>query len=237
MKNKKLLIGAVSVIVVIMAIALIIIARRLPSTAEGYQAFFTAFAGFAALLTGIALALFTYQQYILRQTEHKLLYEPQMLLRSTWAPLTGELTYKDITYPYIVEWTVFILNTSQEPIIIESMALKIRQFEKENKPNTENEYLSLPSYHVLNQEGLEYTKFPVTVSTPKEVRWIIEGNSAGHDFENLFGDSDNRRFQLIFRIGATKPQDPSNTLIMEHVSNPFRVPKDAKWGDSKHILY
>jgi len=226
-RNRWISIGLLILVAVV--IGLIFVARQLPPTPQGYQAFFTAFAAIAALLTGIALAVFAYQQYKLRQTEHRLLFDSQILLRSAETPITGELTYNNQRYPYRIEWTVLILNTSQQPIIIEFMSLRIRQWGWE-KASYKDGYLSLPSYHVLEPEGLE-SPFQVTQTTPQRIRWIIESYNAGMELDDSFGDSNNRNFQLIFYVQAINPQDPSTPIIKGIVSNPFHVPKDAPWGN------
>ncbi len=227
-RNKWISIGLLVLVVIV--IGLIFIARQLPPTPQGYQAFFTAFAGIAALGTGIALGVFAYQQYKLRQTEHSLLFEPQILLRSTGTPISGEeLRYNNQRYPYRIEWTVLILNTSQQPILIEFMLLRIRQRGWGKTPDKDG-YLSPPSYYVLEPNGLE-PPFQVTQTTPKRIRWIIEGYNASQELDDSFGDSNNRDFELIFYVEATNPQDPSTPIIEGIVSNPFPVPKDAPWGD------
>ena len=224
-RNRWITIGAV----VLVAIILVpIFARQLLPVPQEYQAFLTAFAATGAWVTGIALALFTYQQYKLRQTEHRLLFEPQILLRSAGTPITGELTYKNQKYPYSIEWTVLIHNTSQQPILIEFMSLRIIQ-RGWGKATDKEGYLSPPSYHVLEPNGLE-PPFEVTLTTPQRIRWIIEGINAGLDLEDNFGDSNNRNFQLIFYVQAINPQDPSTPIFYGISSNSFRIPKDAKWG-------
>jgi len=231
-RNRWISIGAVVFVAIV--IGLIFVARQLPPTPQGYQAFFTAFAGIAALGTGIALGVFAYQQYKLRQTEHRLLFEPQILLKSAGTPKPGKLTYNNKIYPYGIEWTVLILNTSQQPIHIESMLLRIRQWGW-GKATDKEGYLNIPSYHVLEPDGLE-PPFQVTLTAPQRIRWIIEGYNAGQDLDDFFGDSNNRNFELIFYVQATNPQDPSTSIFYGIISNSFRVPKDAKWGNSTGVL-
>ncbi|MBE9513174.1 MAG: hypothetical protein IMY77_03890 [Chloroflexi bacterium] len=222
------------ILVVILAlVAIIIVAifvpRQLQLDPQGYQTFYMAFAATGAWVTGIALAMFAYQQYKLRQTEHGLLFEPQILLRSAGTPITGELTYNNQRYPYRIEWTVLILNTSQQPILIEFMSLRIRQWGW-GKATDKEGYLNTPSYHVLEPDGLE-PPFQVTLTTPRRIRWIIEGYSAGQDLDDFFGDSNNRNFEFIFYVQAINPQDPSTSIWYGISSNSFRIPKDAPWGD------
>ena len=225
-RNKWISIGLLVLVAIV--IGLFFLAQQLPTTTRGYQTFFTAFAAVAALGTGIALVFVAYQQYKLRQTEHSLLFEPQILLRSAGTPITGKLTYNNWIYPYGIEWTVLILNTSQQPILIEFMSLRIRQ-RGWGKATDKDGYLSLPSYHVLEPDGLE-PPFQVTLTTPQRIRWIIEGYNAGQDLDDFFGDSNNRNFELIFYVQATNPQDPSTSIFYGIISNSFRIPKDAKWG-------
>ena len=223
-RNRWISIGLLVLVVIILVP--IFARQRLPDPQE-YQAFLTAFAATGAWVTGIALALFAYQQYRLRQTEHSLLFEPQILLRSAGTPITEELKYNNQRYPYRVEWTVLILNTSQQPILIEFMSLRIRQW---GKATDKEGYLNIPSYHVLEPDGLE-PPFQVTLTTPQRIRWIIEGYNAGQDLDDFFGDSNNRNFELIFYVQATNPQDPSTSIFYGIISNSFRIPKDAPWGD------
>jgi len=225
-RNKWILIGLLSLAVVILVP--IFVARQLQLDSQGYQTFYTAFAATGAWVTGIALALFTYQQYKLRQTEHRLLFEPQILLRSGGTPIAGAMTYNNKKYPYCIEWTVFIHNTSQQPIVIVFISLGIRQLGWGKVPDKDG-YLSIPSYHVLEPEGLE-SQFQVTQTTPQRIRWIIEGYNAGQDLDDFFGDSNNRNFELIFYVQATNPQDPSTSIFYGITSNSFRIPKDAPWG-------
>lgn len=224
--NRWITIGLVALVAIILVP--IFVARQLQLDAQGYQTFYIAFAATGAWVTGIALALFTYQQYKLRQTEHRLLFEPQILLKSAGTPKLGKLTYNNKIYPYGIEWTVLILNTSQQPIHIESMLLRIRQWGW-GKATDKEGYLSPPSYHVLEPDGLE-PPFQVTLTTPQRIRWIIEGYNAGQDLDDFFGDSNNRNFELIFYVQATNPQDPSTSIFYRIISNSFRIPKDAKWG-------
>ncbi len=207
-------------------IGLIFVARQLPPTPQGYQTFFIAFAGIGAWVTGVALAVFAYQQYKLRQTEHSLLFQPQLLLRSAGTPIAKDLRYKNQKYPYGIEWSVLIHNTSQQPILILCMLLRIRQWER---GTYKDGYLSSPSYHVLEPDGLE-PPFQVTQTTPQRIKWIIEGYNAGQDLDDSFGDSNNRNFQLIFYAQAINPQDPSTPIFYGINSNSFRIPKDAPWG-------
>lgn len=226
-RNRWILIGLLVLAAVILVA--IFVPRQLQLDPQGYQTFFIAFAGIGAWVTGIALAVFAYQQYKLRQTEHRLLFEPQILLRSAGTPITGELTYNNQRYPYRIEWTVLILNTSQQPILIEFMSLRIRQWGW-GKATDKEGYLNIPSYHVLEPDGLE-PPFQVTLTTPQRIRWIIEGYNAGQDLDDFFGDSNNRNFELIFYVQATNPQDPSTSIFYGIISNSFRIPKDAPWGD------
>jgi len=230
-RNRWITIEAVVLVAII--VGLIFVARQLPATPQGYQAFFIAFAGIGAWVTGVALAVFAYQQYKLRQTEHRLLFEPQILLKPAEIQEPEKLTYNNKIYPYGIEWTVLIHNTSQQPIFIESMSLRIIQ-RGWGKAADKEGYLSPPSYHVLEPNGLE-PPFEVTLTTPQRIRWIIEGTNAGLDLEDNFGDSNNRNFQLIFYVQAINPQDPSTSIFSRIISNSFRIPKDAKWGTSTPV--
>ena len=226
-RNRWALLGILALIAIILVP--IFVARQLQLDSQGYQTFFIAFAGIGAWVTGIALAVFAYQQYKLRQTEHRLLFEPQMLLDSAGIPIAAGLRYKNQKYPYAIEWTVLIHNTSQQPILIKFMSLRIMQLGW-GKVTDKEGYLNKPSYHVLEPDGLE-PPFQVTLTTPQRIRWIIEGYNAGQDLDDSFGDSNNRNFQLIFYVHAINPQDPSTPISRVIGSNSFRVPKDAKWGD------
>ena len=223
-RNKWISIGLLVLVVIVSS--LIFVARQLPATTQGYQAFFTAFAAIAALGTGIALAVLAYQQYKLRQTEHGLLFEPQILLRSAGSPITGELRYNNQKYPYRIEWTVLIHNTSRIPVPIEFMEVEVRCWGEDSGKKL---YLSPAYCYILEPEGLQ-PPFQFILTEPQRIRWIIEGPDVGHELDYVSGDSGNRRFELIFRIYATIPQGPSVPIIKELVSNPFPVPQNAKWG-------
>lgn len=224
-RNKWISIGLLVLVVIILVP---IFARQLLPDSLEYQAFLTAFAATGAWVTGIAIVVFAYYQYKLRQTEHSLLFEPQILLRSAGTPITGELKYNNQKYPYVIDWSVLIHNTSQQPIFIEFMSLGIIQ-RGWGKTSDKIGYLTPSSYHVLEPNGLK-PPFTVTLTTPQRIRWIIEGYNADSDIERDFGDSNNRNFELLFRAIVTDPQDPSTPTIKGIVSNSFRIPKDAPWG-------
>ena len=218
--------------IVILALAVIILvpifARQLLPVPQEYQAFLTAFAATGAWVTGIALALFTYQQYKLRQTEHRLLFEPQIVL-SGGSPKIGLGVFNNKKYPYRIEWPVFIYNTSQMPVLIEYMQVRVKLAGEDSG----REGLISPTYcHVVEPENLS-EQFEVTLTKPCHITWIVEGSSAGDVFDYVSGDSGKRDFVLIFRVIAKRPQDPEEAIFpRETVSWPIHVPKDANWGPS-----
>jgi len=218
--------------IVILALAVIILvpifARQLLPVPQEYQAFLTAFAATGAWVTGIALALFTYQQYKLRQTEHRLLFEPQIVL-SGGSPKIGLGVFNNKKYPYRIEWPVFIYNTSQMPVLIEYMQVRVKLAGEDSG----REGLISPTYcHVVEPENLS-EQFEVTLTKPCHITWIVEGSSAGDVFDYVSGDSGKRDFVLIFRVIDKRPQDPEEAIFpRETVSWPIHVPKDANWGPS-----
>lgn len=225
-QNTWISIGLLVVIVIVLG--LIFVARQLPATPQGYQTFFMAFAGVGAWVTGITLAVFAYQQYKLRQTEHRLLFEPQIFL-SGGSPKIGLGVFNNKKYPYRIEWPVFIYNTSQMPVLIEYMQVRV----KLTGEDSGREGLISPTYcHVVEPENLS-GQFEVTLTKPCHITWIVEGSSAGDVFDYVSGDSGKRDFVLIFRVIAKRPQDPEEAIFLrETVSWSIHVPKDANWGPS-----
>ncbi len=226
--NKWISIG----LLVLLAIILVpILARQLLPDSLTYQAFLTAFAATGAWVTGIALAVFAYQHYKLRQTEHRFLFEPQIILISAGDAIAKAMTYKNKKYPYCIEWTVLIHNTSRIPVLIKFMEVEVKCWEEDYGNKL---YLSPAYCYVLEPADLQ-PPFRFILTEPHPIRWIIEGPDVGHELDFVSGDSGKRRFELIFRIHATIPQGPSAPIIKELVSNPFTVPQNAKWGTSTPV--
>ena len=124
-RNRWITIGAVVLVAIV--IGFIFVARQLPPTPQGYQAFFTAFAGVAALGTGVALAVFVYQQYKLRQTEHRLLFEPQILLNSVNPDLPNSIfCFKEIN-PYSLSTHIMIIMGNFRRTAVSSSCIFIRK--------------------------------------------------------------------------------------------------------------
>lgn len=218
-------------LLVVIVIGLIFVARQLPPTTQGYQTFFIAFAGIGAWVTGIALAVFAYQQYKLRQTEHSLLFNPQLLLSSS-APIIGEAVYNRRDYPYRIEWSMLIQNTSSVPIIIGHMAIKVKSARGDLG---REEYIPYDCYFILEPDGLE-PPFQVTIAAPQRVKYVIAGRDMAQVLDYVSGNSKSRVFELIFKVRATIPQGQSAPTIMETASIPFIVPEKAKWGNSTPAL-
>lgn len=215
-------------------VGLIFLWRQLPATPERYQAFFTAFAGIGAWVTGISLAAFAYQQYKLRQTEHNLLFNPQLILTSGIPSIHGLLFYPFLTKPepYQIEWHVIIQNTSQIPILIQDMEVCVRLVGEESGEQSR----LTPSYcHIAEPDNLTRS-FEVNLNNSKRIVWIIEG-SAGDVFDWVSRYSDKRDFVLIFRVFAKISQDSDAPIsYKETVSWPIHVPKDANWVSKTPFL-
>lgn len=223
-RNKWISIGLLVLVVIILVP---ILARQLLPDSLEYQAFLTAFAATGAWVTGIAIVVFAYYQYKLRQTEHSLLFNPQLLLSSS-APITGEAVYNNRKYPYRIEWSVFIQNTSSVPIIIEHMAIKVKSARGDLG---REEYIPYDCYFILEPYGLE-PPFQVTIAAPQRIKYVIEGRDMAQVLDYVAGNSKSRVFELIFKVRATIPQGHSTPTIMERDSIPFIVPENAKWGNS-----
>jgi len=228
-RNRWILI--VTLVLVAIILVLIFVARQLQLDSQGYQTFFIAFAGIGAWVTGIALAVFAYQQYKLRQTEHRLLFNPQVLL-SRSAPITGEAVYNNRKYPYRIEWSVFIQNTSSVPIIIEHMAIKLKSARGDLG---REEYIPYDCYFILEPDGLE-PPFQVTIAAPQRIKYVITGRDMAQVLDYVAGDSNSRVFELIFKVRATTPQSPTTPTIMETISVPIIIPENAKWGNPTPYL-
>jgi len=230
-RNRWILIGLLVLAAVILVA--IFVPRQLQLEPQGYQTFFIAFAGIGAWVTGIALAVFAYQQYKLRQTEHRLLFEPQILLTSGSISITGLRTYPFLEKPepFQIKWTVVIQNTSQIPLLIEHMEVYVK-LEKDS----ERQAFLTPTYcHVVEPNNLT-TPFEVTLTKPQRIVWIVEG-SAGDIFDYVSGDSGKRDFIFIFRILAKNPRDPGGPFLSQKtLSWPIHVPKDANWVSKTPFL-
>lgn len=230
-RNRWILIGLLVLAAVILVT--IFVPRQLQLDPQGYQTFFIAFAGIGAWVTGIALAVFAYQQYKLRQTEHRLLFEPQILLTSGNISITGLRTYPFLEKPepFQIKWTVVIQNTSQIPLLIEHMEVYVK-LEKDS----ERQAFLTPTYcHVVEPNNLT-TPFEVTLTKPQRIVWIVEG-SAGDIFDYVSGDSGKRDFIFIFRVLAKNPRDPGGPFLsQETLTWPIHVPKDANWVSKTPFL-
>lgn len=235
-RNRWILIGLLVLAAVILVA--IFVPRQLQLDPQGYQTFFIAFAGIGAWVTGIALAVFAYQQYKLRQTEHRLLFEPQLLLTSGNISITGLRTYPllEKPEPFQIKWTVFIQNTSNIPILIEHMEVYVKLFGKD--PGR----LQPLERHCRVADPPDLTiPFEVTLAKPQYVTWIVEGSdsfgSAGDAFDIVSIDSDKRIFVLIARVSLRKPRDPKEpAFFKETVSRPIYIPKDANWVSKTPFL-
>jgi uncharacterized membrane protein len=223
--NKWISIGLL-VLVAIILVA-VFVPRLLQLDAQGYQLFYTAFAGIGAWVTGIALAVFAYQQYKLRQTEHRLLFKPQLLMSSSAPIKNWNAVYNERIYNYSIEWSVFIQDTSSVPIIIEHMAIKLKS--ARGKLGRE-EYIPYDCYLILEPDGLE-PPFQVTMAIPQRIKYVIAGHDMAQLLDYVAGNSKSRVIQLIFKVRAKTPQGPSMP-IMEISSDPFFIPENADWSDS-----
>lgn len=216
-------------LLVVIVIGLIFVARQLPPTTQGYQTFFTAFAGVGAWVTGIAIAVFAYQQYKLRQTEHSLLFNPQLILTSGDISFTGSLLLWQMREPYTIKWTVYLQNTSQIPILIQDMNVYVRLVGEESSEQSRLASRLTPRYcHIVEPENL-MLPFEVSLTKPYHIMWLVDG-SAGDVFDYVSRDSGNRDFVLIFEVAAKRPQDPKESIFFKETTSwGIHVPKDANW--------
>jgi len=230
-RNKWITIGVVVLAVIILVP---IIARQLLPVPQEYQAFLTAFAATGAWVTGIALALFTYQQYKLRQAEHNLLFEPQVLLTSGNISTTGLSInpFLKKPEPFRISWTVFIQNTSNIPILIEHMQVYVKLDGEDSKKQAS----LTPTYCEVSEPASLSMPFEVTRTKAQRVVWVVEG-SAGDTLNYVSGDSGKRDFVLIFRIFAKNPQNPKGSFLSEEtLSWPIHIPQDANWVSKTPFL-
>ena len=235
-RNRWILIGLLVLAAVILVA--IFVPRQLQLDPQGYQTFFIAFAGIGAWVTGIALAVFAYQQYKLRQTEHKLLFNPQLQLNSgdisSTGSTRGRLFIDD--RPFQIKWTVFIQNTSNIPILIKHMEVYVKLFRKDP-----SRLVPLGRHcHVAEPANLN-VPFEVALAKPQYITWIVEGSdylgSAGDAFDSVSLGSDQRIFVLIFKVSAKIAQDPRESIFFEETtSRPIDVPKDANWVSKTPFL-
>lgn len=208
------------------------VARQLPVNTQGYMTFFTSVGAIGAWVTGIALAIFAYQQWQMRHVEHSLLFIPRLLFSPVGPPITGMLEKDPVRYPYRVEWTVAIRNVSQIPIWIDRLALEVRLA---GIADSKRAIFSPKDAHILEPADL-IPPFDVTLSTPRKISWIIEGPNAGDTFDYVSGDSGSREFELVCRTSYSIPQSPNKWITDEIISEPCYVPENAGWGRSKYVL-
>jgi hypothetical protein len=187
------------------------------------QTFYTYFAGVGAWVTGIAIAVFAYQQYKLRQTEHRLLFEPQLVLTPGDISIDGLINKKE---PYRIRWIVFVQNISQIPILIEDMGVRVRLA----GGGSERQAILTPLYcHLTDPDSLS-TPFEVNRDKPQRLVWVVEGSSAGDVFDYVSGDGGKRDFELVFRVVAIMPHDPGKPIFSKETTSwPIYVRQNANW--------
>ena len=228
-RNRWILIAILALAAIILAA--IFVPRQLKLNSQGYQTFYMAFAAIGAWVTGIALAVFAYQQYKLRQTEHRLLFEPQLILTAGTISIPPPIPHYLTQKPYQIKWTVFVQNTSQIPILIEHMEI----FVKLAKGDAGRQSSLTPYCHVAEPDNLRMP-FEVSLMKPQHLVWVVEG-SAGDVFDYVSGEGGNRDFVLIFRVFAKRPQDPKESIFYkETISWGIHVPKDANWVSKTPFL-
>ncbi len=229
--KRKLLLWVLLAIVAICSV-LYYIAQRVPSDTQGHIAFFAAVGATGAWMTGIALALFTYQQWQLRKAEHSLLYTPRLMLDYAGPPIVGRIEENGVRYPYGIKWDIFVRNLSRIPILIHRVTLEIRLSgnERTNRVGLD------PLYAHLLEPPTPPRPFQVSLDTPKIVRWIVEGTSVGETLDYVSAESNRREFELVCRVSASMPQNPEIWIAKEFFSEPIHIPQDAPWGDPISFL-
>jgi len=208
------------------------VARRLSADTQGYIAFFVSIGAIGAWVTGIALAIFAYQQWQIRKTEHGLLFIPQLSLALGGPPIAGLLNEDGMRYPYRVEWTVVIRNISQIPVSINRLGLEVRLA---GVSDSKRAVFSPKDAHILEPANLR-APFDITLSTPQRIRWIAEGPDVGDTFDYVSGDSGKREFELICRVSYSIPQSPNNWITDEIISEPCYISEKASWGRAQPFL-
>lgn len=235
-RNRWISIGLLVLIVVVLGLAFL--ARQLPATPQGYQTFFMAFAAIGAWVTGIAIAVFAYQQYKLRQTEHRLLFEPQLVLTSGDIFASGSRVHDSVAVPYQINWTVFIQNTSQTPMLIDYMDIWAKLAADRLGWQGWQVYITSTRErvcHVAEPENLSMP-FEVTITKPQRIKWTIEG-LFGDAFDSLSRESNQRDFVLACRVSYKRYGDPADVLFdKEVVSDSINIPQDANWVSKTAFL-
>lgn len=219
----------IGIIILIVLIGIIILVLSFSKT-YGWedQVTFTALGAIGAWVTGIALAVFAYLQWQVHQKQHNLLYTPRLKLLSSGTPVTGPGYYDETSYPYRIEWTILLQNSSKLPISVRHLVVENRLLGEEN----ERQGILTPLYcRGVEPENIQLP-FQVTSVAPVKIKWIVEGPNAGDPFAYVSNDKDKRGFQLICKIKYTTPLD-ERTLTEEIVSDEVYVPLDAKWGMSE----
>jgi hypothetical protein len=158
-----------AIIIVIGALAigvLIFIAHLLPANVYGYEAFFTAVGAIGTLITGVALAIFAYYQWSISDRQHKLLFNPELVISGRGSPKVGPVEDNGIRYPFRVEWTVLIENTSQLPIVIHHLDIELASAGSDSHERA----LLTPLYCRIAEPKDLTAPFQVTLSSPQKVR-------------------------------------------------------------------
>ena len=203
------------------------VVRPLFSDAGEFMALFAALGAIGALLTGIALAVFAFQQWKLHRFEHSLSFTPEILLTSGGSPRIGQARENSMDYPYRIRWTVFVHNVSQLPVVIRQVELVVRPTGGHGKPAV----LSPKDAHIVGADVFE-----VTLSRSQSIRWIAEGSTMRDLLDYASDGSGIRDFELICKASGVAPQTPDRIITKEVVSAPIYIAQDAPWGPSTPFL-
>jgi membrane protein YdbS with pleckstrin-like domain len=98
--RKILIFVSVGIITALIIGFLAFFAYELPASPNGYEAFFAAVSAIGTLITGIALSIFAYYQWRISDRQHRLLYNPEVVISGRGTPQTGPAQYETVKYPY-----------------------------------------------------------------------------------------------------------------------------------------
>ena len=167
-QSRWLLLALVGLAIITVVLLYHVLTPSFVAAMDDVTAFFAAFAAVGAWVTGIALAMFAFQQWKLHRFEHSLSFTPEILLTSGGPPKVGPARENSMDYPYRVGWTVFVHNASQLPVVIQQVDLVVRPTGGHGKPAT----LSPKDAHIVGPNVFE-----VTLSRSQSIRWIAEGST------------------------------------------------------------
>ena len=228
-----LLFLALVILLLVIVARLVIVAQRLDwenDSSGALTAIATTAGALGAWVTGAALVWIAYQQWQLRREEHDLLHNPRLIVQSASELKLGRGVYDPteyrIEYPYRIEWTISIQNTSEIPICMEHAQVLV---ELAHEPRQRHAILT-PQFCHMSPPGDTTVHFWVSRDSPRQITWIVEGASADSPFSYVAGNQLNSYFRLRCRVFAKLPSRQGGLVESAAASDEFLLTADAQWG-------